>query len=228
MRRMPNRPLFLFAPGAGAPSTSRWMVAWRKRLETLGDVVAFDYPYMRAGRKSPDRPPVLIAAHREALVSAVAGLARGRPVFLIGKSMGGRMGCHLAVEEAAAAAPTPPRPGVGLISGLICLGYPLQAGATGALRDQVLLALRTPILFVQGTRDPLCPLDKLAAVRPRMAAPNQLFVVEGGDHSLEVSAQQRKAAGETQADADARVLAAIETFVERPGSVAALSSPARR
>ncbi len=201
------RPFFLFAPGAGAPTTSRWMVAWRKRLETLGDVVAFDYPYMRAGRKSPDRPPVLIAAHREALASAIAELAPGRPVFLIGKSMGGRMGCHLAAEETAAASPTIARP----IAGLICLGYPLQSGATGAMRDEVLVALRTPILFVQGTRDPLCPLDKLAAVRPRMTASNHLFVVEGGDHSLEVSAQQRK--GETQADSDARVLAAIAGFV---------------
>ena len=177
---MATRPFFLFAPGAGAPSTSRWMVAWRKRLETLGDVVAFDYPYMRAGRKSPDRPPALIAAHREALASAVAKLGPGRPVFLIGKSMG-RMGCHLAVEEAASASPSLPRP----IAGLVCLGYPLQSGATGAMRDEVLVALLTPILFVQGTRDPLCPLDKLAAVRSRMTAPNHLFVVEGGDHSLE-------------------------------------------
>ncbi len=209
---MPHRPFFLLAPGAGAPSTSRWMVAWRKRLETLGDVGAFDYPYMRAGRKSPDRAPVLIAAHREALASAIAELAPGRPVFLIGKSMGGRMGCHLAAEEAAAASPALPR----AIAGVICLGYPLQSGATGALRDEVLVALRTPILFVQGTRDPLCPLDKLAAVRPRMTAPNRLFVVEGGDHSLEVSAQQRKAAGETQADSDARVLAAIASFVATP------------
>ena len=57
-----NRPLLLFAPGAGAPSSSRWMVAWRRRLQALGDVVPFDYPYMQAGRRTPDRPPALIAA----------------------------------------------------------------------------------------------------------------------------------------------------------------------
>lgn len=199
-------PLFLFAPGAGAPSSSRWMRAWRERLVAAGDVVAFDYPYMRAGRKSPDRLPALIAAHRAALDDAIAAFPGRRAVFLIGKSMGGRVGCHLAVEEAAAA---PAR----AIAGVVCLGYPLQSGSTGALRDQVLLALRTQILFVQGTRDPLCPLDKLAAVRARMTAANRLHVVEGGDHSLEVSAQQRKAAGETQADSDARVLAVIRDFV---------------
>ena len=79
------------------------------------------------------------------------------------------------------------------MAGLICLGYPLKSGATGALRDQVLLALETPVLFVQGTRDPLCPLDLLAEVRPRMKAPNTLLIVDGGDHSLAVSAAARKA-----------------------------------
>ena len=112
--------------------------------------------------------------------------------------MGGRVGCHLALEES--------------VAGVICLGYPLRSGATGALRDEVLLALRTPILFVQGTRDPLCPLDRLAEVRARMTAPSTLVVVEGGNHSLEVSAGQRKASGETQGDADARVLEAIRRF----------------
>jgi len=193
---MAARPSFLFAHGAGAPSSSAWMVAWRKRMATLGDVTAFDYPYMRAGRKAPDRLPVLIDAHR-AVLAKVRARAKG-PLFLAGKSMGGRVGCHLALEEP--------------VAGVICLGYPLQSGATGALRDEVLLALRVPILFVQGSRDSLCPLDKLAEVRARMTAPSTLLVVEGGNHSLEVSAAQRKATGDTQADADARVLEAIRAF----------------
>ena len=195
---MPARPSFLFAHGAGAPSSSAWMVAWRKRMATLGDVTAFDYPYMRAGRKAPDRLPVLIDAHR-AVLAKVRARAKG-PLFLVGKSMGGRVGCHVALEEP--------------VAGVICLGYPLQSGATGALRDEVLLALRVPILFVQGSRDSLCPLDKLAEVRARMTAPSTLLVVEGGNHSLEVSAAQRKATGDTQAASDARVLEAIRAFTQ--------------
>ena len=198
---MAARPFFLFAPGAGAPSTSAWMAAWRERLATLGDVQAFDYPYMRAGRKTPDRLPALLAAHREALAEARARAAG--PVILIGKSMGGRIGCHLALEEEVSP----------WVSGVVCLGYPLRSGSSGALRDQVLLALRRPVLFVQGTRDPLCPLDLLQTVRTQMAAPNTLVVVEGGNHSLEVSAQRRKAAGETQRGSDERVLAAIRDFL---------------
>src|SRR5262245_7124505 len=199
---MPSRPTFVFAHGAGAPSSSGWMVAWRERLETLGDVLAFDYPYMRSGRKTPDRLPALITAHREVLAQARAR-AGGGPLFLIGKSMGGRVGCHVALEET--------------VAGVICLGYPLQSGSSGAMRDEVLIALRTPILFVQGSRDGLCPLDKLAAVRARMTAPSTLLVIEGGNHSLEMSAAERKASGRTQADSDARVLEAIRTFVSSTG-----------
>jgi predicted alpha/beta-hydrolase family hydrolase len=190
------RPFFLFAPGAGAPSSSGWMVAWQRRLATLGEVRTFDYPYMKAGRKRPDRLPALVAAHRAELVAARAQAAG--PMYLAGKSMGGRVGCHLALEED--------------VAGVICLGYPLRSAASGALRDQVLLALRKPVLFVQGTRDPLCPLDLLEGVRARMATRTALLVVEGGNHSLEVSAGHRKATGETQQQADARVLAAILDF----------------
>jgi predicted alpha/beta-hydrolase family hydrolase len=191
------RPFFLLAHGAGAPSSSPWMVAWRDRLASLGGVAAFDYPYMRAGRKTPDRLPALITAHRAALAKARTR-AKGQ-VFLVGKSMGGRVGCHVALEES--------------VAGVICLGYPLRSGATGAMRDEVLIALRTPILFVQGSRDSLCPLDKLAAVRARMTARSTLLVVEGANHSLEVSAAQRKASGTTQAASDAGVLEAIAVFV---------------
>ena len=193
-----GKPLFLFAHGAGAPSTSAWMLAWRDRLATLGDVVVFDYPYMRAGRKAPDKLPALITAHRAALADARARAAG--PIFLIGKSMGGRVGCHVALEET--------------VAGVICLGYPLQSGASGTMRDEVLVALRTSILFVQGSRDALCPLPRLEAVRIRMTAPSTLVVVDGGNHSLEVAAGTRKASGTTQADSDARVLDAIRAFAE--------------
>jgi len=191
--------LFLFAPGAGAPSVSGWMRAWKGRLETLGVVRTLDYPYVQEGRRAPDRLPALVAAHRAALVEARRGHAG--PVFLIGKSMGGRVGCHVSLEE--------------IVDGVVCLGYPLRS-PTGALRDEVLKAMRTRILFVQGTRDPLCPLDLLAEVRPRMSAPSTLHVVEGGDHSLTVRKRELKSAGLTQDDVDREILRVIASFTETP------------
>jgi predicted alpha/beta-hydrolase family hydrolase len=81
------------------------------------------------------------------------------------------------------------------------------------LRDEVLRALSTPILFVQGTRDALCPLDLLDSVRAGMKTPNFLHVVEGGDHSLRVPKGQIQATGETQEHVDQKILRAITGFI---------------
>jgi len=195
------KPVFLFAPGAGATSSHPWMQNWKGRLGEIGDVETFDYDYMREGRKRPDPLPRLIAAHREAL-SKARETHPSTSTILIGKSMGGRIGCHVSLEEK--------------VDGLVCLGYPLCAmGDRTKLRDEVLRALTAPILFVQGTRDSLCPLDLLERVRTEMKAPNFLHVVEGGDHSLRAPKRQLQASGQTQEDVDQRILNAIVGFVDQ-------------
>jgi len=176
------------------------MQAWKERLSSVGEVAMFDYAYLQQGRRRPDPLPLLVTAHREALHRARKRAAQA--VLLVGKSMGGRIGCHLSLEES--------------VAGLVCLGYPLCGGGDPAkLRDKVLRELRTPILFVQGTRDALCPLDLLEKVRREMTAENFLHVVEGGDHSLIVGKKQLQAAQETQDEVNQRVLAAIAEFVGR-------------
>ena len=120
--------------------------------------------------------------------------------MLVGKSMGSRVGCHLSLEEEVRA--------------LVCLGYPLCGGGdTNKLRDQVLRDIRTPVLFVQGTRDPLCPLPLLNQIRAEMSAPNELLVVNGGDHSLSVLKTQLKASNQTQEDVHQQILERIRSFV---------------
>ena len=177
------------------------MQNWKQHLSEIGVVETFDYNYMREGRKRPDPLPQLIAAHREALRAA---REKHQPdaTFLIGKSMGGRIGCHVSLEEK--------------VDGVVCLGYPLCAmGDRTKLRDEVLRALTTPILFVQGTRDALCPLDLLERVRVEMKAPNFLHIVEGGDHSLRVPKRQLQPTSETQNDIDQQMLRTIAGFVDQ-------------
>ena len=174
------------------------MQQWAELLKSLGTVSMFDYPYLEQGRKRPDPLPKLIDAHRAALQKVRK--RKSAPVILIGKSMGGRVGCHLALEEP--------------VAGIVCLGYPLCGGGDCTkLRDEVLRKLVTPILFVQGTRDSLCPLPILRRVRKRMKAKNELLIVEAGDHSLLVTKRQLKASGETQEDVNQRILRAIQDFV---------------
>jgi predicted alpha/beta-hydrolase family hydrolase len=194
-------PLFLLAPGAGAPSTHPWMRRWARLLQKIGTVRTLDYPYMIKGRKRPDRLPDLIAVHQAALVKARKS-HRGT-IVLIGKSMGSRVGCHVALEEK--------------VHAIVCLGYPLcGAGNRNKMRDEVLLKLTTPILFVQGSRDPLCPLVLLRSVRSRMRTVNKLQIVEDGDHSLSVAKRTLKANDETQADIEVSILKCIGAFLADP------------
>jgi uncharacterized protein len=142
--------------------------------------------------------PTLIAGHRAALDKARQ--SHTGPIILIGKSMGGRIGCHVALEET--------------VAGVVCFGYPLcGAGDRTKLRAAVLRKLTTPILFVQGTRDSLCPLDMLTPIRQEIPARNELYIVEGGDHSLLVTKTQLKNSAETQDAVDHRILDAIRQFV---------------
>jgi uncharacterized protein len=192
-------PAFLLAPGAGAPTSHPRMRTFARLIGSIGKVEPFDYPYATEGKRRPDPLPKLIAAHRAALSSLRA--RHDGPIVLIGKSMGGRVGCHVALVEP--------------VEAVICLGYPLcGAGDRSKLRDQVLLELLTPAMFVQGTRDPLCPLELLEDVRKRMRAPTTLHVIDGADHSLLVSKSTLKAEGSTQEEADDQILTAIARFLK--------------
>lgn len=180
------------------------MGAWAGRLAHHGQVHCFDYPYMAQGKRRPDPLPKLVQAHWAAASSVRTG---AEALVLVGKSMGGRIGCHVAVEQPDA------------VRALICFGYPLVgSGKLKKRRDQVLRALNMPILFVQGDRDTMCPLDELASVRREMDAPSDLYVVVGGNHSLEVGKRQLKTLGETQADVDDRIEAAVAQFLSRYAS----------
>jgi uncharacterized protein len=192
-------PAFLLAPSAGSPSSHPRTRTFARLLETIGPVEPFDYPYASAGRGRPDPLPKLIEAHRAALAALRA--KHDGPIVLAGKSMGGRVGCHVALVDP--------------VEAVICFGYPLcGAGDRSRLRDQVLLELKTPTLFAQGTRDPLCPLDVFEGVRKRMHAPSSLTVVEGGDHSLMVAKTALKALGSNQEEVDDNMLTAIARFLK--------------
>jgi uncharacterized protein len=189
---------FLVAPGAGAPSSHARMQAFANLIRPQGVVRLLDYSYMLEGRKRPDPLPRLLDDHRRALDCLRS--EHDGPIVLVGKSMGGRVGCHLALTEKVAA--------------LVCLGYPLCGGGdVSKLRDQVLLTTATPAMFVQGTRDKLCPLDLLEDVRCRMAAPSVVHVVEGGDHSLLVSKTALKLRQSTQDQVDDDIGRAVAAFV---------------
>ncbi|PIA34572.1 hypothetical protein AQUCO_03700098v1 [Aquilegia coerulea] len=99
-------------------------------------------------------------------------------------------------------------------SGIVCLGYPLK-GMNGSIRDGIILQLTVPIMFVQGSKDSLCPLDKLSAVRKKMDSINEVHVVDGGDHSFKIAKKNLLSSRSTQEAAEDQASEAIAEFVTK-------------
>lgn len=188
----------LLAHGAGAPMGHPWMVGMRGRLIDRGfAVMTFNYAYTAQGRKAPDRLPKLLDVH-EAVAREFT--QQVNHLVLAGKSMGGRVGGHLAAERDLD------------VIGVVYFGYPLVAmGQTDARPTPHLESLSTPQLFISGDRDRLGPLDLIEALADRV--PNgSLVVIEGGDHSfvpLKRTGRTVEDSLDKSADATARWVASL-------------------
>ena len=157
----------------------------------------FNFLYQERGRKSPEKNQVLEETYR-AIVDHVGD--RGAETVVVGgKSMGGR----IASQIAASGAP---------IDGLVFHGYPLHPpGRPDRMRDAHLRDITVPMLFVEGTRDPFCPLETLEKVRADLSAPNDLIVIDGGDHSFKL----RASSGRTTKEAIETVVQATADWIRR-------------
>jgi uncharacterized protein len=191
----------VMAPGAGGGMYTRFMNAVAERLAGAGvRVCRFNFSYFERGRRSPDRAGVLEDTYR-AVVARVRA-AHGDRLVLGGKSMGGRIASQIVASGERA-------------EGLFFLCYPLHPpGRPDRLRDAHLYVIETPMLFVEGTRDPFCPLDTLADVRSRLAANTELAVIEDGNHSFEVP----RSSGRTTAQAWVEAADAVSGWLRTRGS----------
>jgi uncharacterized protein len=142
------------------------------------DTLRFNFPYSEQGRKSPDRPDVLIATWR-AVVDEAHRRAPELQVIAAGKSMGGRIASMAAAEGMP-------------VDGLVFIGYPLHPpGKPEKIRDEHLYGIRVPMLFLQGTDDAFARWDLLEGVVKKLGQWAQLHRVEGGDHSFRVRGERR-------------------------------------
>jgi uncharacterized protein len=160
----------LLAPGAGADRDQATLVAIDEAVSSAGGlVVRMDFRYRKAGRRAPDRPPVLIAAARE---EADALAERCDRLVMGGRSMGGRI-CSMAAAE-----------GVD-VAGLVLISYPLHPpGRPDRLRVEHFSALDRPCLFVSGTRDAFGAPAELEAATAAIPGPVTHRWIDGKDHGL--------------------------------------------
>ena len=193
----------VLAHGAGAGQSSRFMVLAATEAAARGVTTAtFDFPYVIERRKVPDKTAVLEESWRAALAAAQKDPAfLGLPIFIGGKSMGGRIASHIAAQHVEG------------IRGLVFFGYPLHPpGRPDERRDAHLPDVCVPMLFVQGTRDPFGRADDIKAMLPTLHAGAAVHEVVDGDHSFKV---RKSIAGRSQDAVFAELFDAAAAFIRR-------------
>jgi predicted alpha/beta-hydrolase family hydrolase len=165
----------LLSHGAGGDSKAPLMVAVAKTFCDAGYLVLrWDLPFRQAGPRSApggsgkrDREGILLA------VKLLRELAPDVPLYLAGQSYGGRQSSMVAAEDPSVA------------DGLLLLSYPLHPpGNPSKLRTDHFGLLRTPALFIHGTRDPFGTIDKLKEAIKVIPVTASLQVVEGAGHGV--------------------------------------------
>lgn len=163
------------------------------------EVIRFNFPYMQQGKKSPGSPKKNIHTWK-CVLQEVIHRYPNTPIFISGKSYGGRMASHLLVEHTFAE-----------VRGLIYYGFPLHApGKDGIERADHLGSIAVPQLFLQGSKDKLARIDLIQHVVNSLPS-STLKEITGGDHSFKVP----KSSGQTEADINAILVQATVDFVEK-------------
>ncbi|MFY8272776.1 alpha/beta family hydrolase [Pseudoalteromonas sp. SSDWG2] len=177
---------FVFAHGAGAGMDSEFMQEVAKLIAKQGVSVAlFDFPYMQKAkaenkRRPPDRADKLLAHFEE----VIAQTEKALPLFIGGKSMGGRMASMLVAKAT----------GLESVRGVIAFGYPFHPpGKKDTLRVDHFADITVPFCVIQGQRDTFGKQDELSTLAD--TRPAVIHWINDGDHSL----VPRKKSGYTQA-----------------------------
>ena len=201
---------FVLAHGAGAGHQDAFMVQTAVALAAQGvAVTTFDFPYMAEGRRLPDRMPRLLSAFAE-VACAVHQARPTLPLFVGGKSMGGRVATHMAADPPAALA---------TLAGVVALGYPLRPPSARRPLDRTthLPRLTAPLLIVQGTRDEFGGPDDIgAALTAAGVSRSTVIPVADADHSFRVRARSTPAQHESDACWQQAVVAWMRAQSVRP------------
>ena len=181
----PNGNALILTHGAGSNCTAPLLVALSETFAGHGYVVMrCDLPFRQERRTGPPFPGNA-ERDRAGLRNAVAVLRKnvaGR-IFLGGHSYGGRQATMLCAAESELVKAAPDKSE--LVAGLLLLSYPLHPPRKPEqLRVQHLPNLRTPSLFVQGTRDPFGSVEEITNALQLIPAKTELMTVEGAGHDL--------------------------------------------
>lgn len=170
--------ILVLAHGAGADMNHAFMKSIAQELAKLEiATLRYNFLYMEQKKKRPDFPAVAHQAVEAALLKAYE-LHSALPIFVGGKSFGGRMTSQYLSKHPSA-----------FVKGIVFVGFPLHpAGKPAVERGDHLKSINAPMLFLQGTRDSLAEWDLISTVTNSLPTAT-LKKMEGADHSFKAGKQ---------------------------------------
>ncbi len=193
--------ILALAHGAGAGMRHPFLESLATQLANVGvATLRYQFPYMEARRRAPDRPAILTATVAAAARTASES-APGLPLLAGGKSMGGRMTSQAAAEGLLEG-----------VKGLVFFGFPLHPpNQPCTKRADHLSQVIQPMLFLQGTRDAFADLKLLQPIITKLGSRAALHLFEDADHSFHVP----KKSGKTDSEILARLAEVTASWSEK-------------
>ncbi len=145
--------------------------------------------------------PQVLQRTLRAAIAFMLGNPQNAPARLViaGLGLGGRTAAQVIAQGSKA-------------DGLIMMSYPLHpVGKPGQIRMDALYRIICPMLFIQGTKDPTCRLERLKDAMRRIGAPTSLRVVEDADHGFGVA----KRSPRTPEEVHSEVIEVAHRFIRR-------------
>lgn len=173
-----SRCIMTLAHGAGAGMHHSFMVTLANSLaEANIATLRFNFPFAENKKGRPDTP---VVAHQtiEAAILKAQELVPTLPLFVSGKSFGGRMSSqYLSTHHYAN------------VKGMIFYSFPLHPqGKPSIERAEHLKDVKIPMLFLQGTRDELATWNMIESVCASLPLA-ELVKIEGANHSFKAGKQ---------------------------------------
>jgi uncharacterized protein len=174
-----TKAVIALAHGAGAGMKHPFMEQLAVQLSDLSIAsVRYNFPYMEKKKKVPDVPAVAEKTVAE-VFAHVSEIFSGIPVFLAGKSFGGRMSSQFVSKNNPAD-----------LQGIVFYGFPLHApGKPDTQRAEHLKAINSPMLFLQGTNDALANFSLIEKVSSALRNAT-LVKFDGANHSFKVKSKE--------------------------------------
>ncbi|XP_063985418.1 KAT8 regulatory NSL complex subunit 3 [Diachasmimorpha longicaudata] len=200
-KKLPGNPILIIPPSGITNQLSPRQLKWISQLNALSTVVTINPHFGLTSSKMTmiSCMDQLVQATR-AKIQEIRADCPGRPLIFVGFNTGAAFACQISQIEH--------------VTAIVCLGFPFStAEGKRSTPDDILMDVRSPVMFVIGQNAASVRADDVEEVRERMLVQTSLIVVGTADDHLRISSRKKNVEGITQGMVDRCILDEMANFI---------------